>query len=119
MGNWLVAEDLRIGYGGASIVPPLTFAIAETERFCAIVGRSGVGKTTLLHTLGGHLAPAGGRVSILGRAPDYRAGDLPIVFQHYGLFPWKTAIGNVELALKCQGVPRRQRAQSDGSVARA
>jgi ABC-type nitrate/sulfonate/bicarbonate transport system ATPase subunit len=110
MSDWLVAKNLAIGYRAQPITSPFSFSIAAKEPVLAVIGRSGVGKTTLLHTLGGHLPPAAGTVSIFGSAPDFRHGDFPIVFQHYGLLPWKSAIENVELALKCQGVrkPRRR-----------
>lgn len=109
MADWLILEDLSVGYGGAPVAGPFTLSLPRSEPICAIIGRSGAGKTTLLHTLGGQLPAVRGHIDILGAGPDYRGGDLPIVFQNYGLFPWKSAVGNVELALKCQGVRRSDR----------
>lgn len=109
MDSWLKLDRLEVGYAGQAVMPSLTLALPRTEPVCAIVGRSGVGKTTLLNTIGGNLTPIAGTLNILGKVPNQRQGDLPIVFQDYGLFPWKTAIGNVEFALKCQGIPRADR----------
>ena len=65
----------------------------------AVVGPSGCGKSTLLYAIAG-LAPAtGGRVAVDGMPPGARAGTA-LVFQDYGLFPWKTARENVELGLR-------------------
>jgi zinc transport system ATP-binding protein len=52
----LSTADLRIGYPGNSLLPPITFAIRPGE-FWAVVGRNGSGKTTLFRTLLG-LHPA-------------------------------------------------------------
>jgi ABC-type nitrate/sulfonate/bicarbonate transport system ATPase subunit len=109
MDDWLRLVALCVGYRGMPVSGPFSLSLPGSEPICAIVGRSGVGKTTLLHTLGGHLPAVSGSVDVLGVPPDYRRGDLPIVFQHYGLFPWMSAIGNVEFALKCQGVKRGDR----------
>ena len=69
----LVARGLACGWpGGAPVVRGLDLDLAPGRRV-AVVGPSGVGKTTLLLTLAGMLAPAGGTVTLGGRPP----GDLP------------------------------------------
>jgi NitT/TauT family transport system ATP-binding protein len=87
--------------------------VAEGE-FVAIVGPTGCGKSTLLNVAAGLLAPSSGRVDIFG-APlaglNRQAGYL---FQADALFPWKTALENVAIALEIAGTRRdeaRDRAQ--------
>jgi len=78
--------------------------------FCTLIGPSGCGKSTLLGMLGGLVVPDGGRVVVDGRAvtgPDPRR--VATVFQEAGLFPWRTALENIEFGLELQGVPRAQR----------
>ena len=76
--------------------------------FVAIVGPTGCGKSTLLNVAAGLLAPAGGSVRIFDgplAGLNRKAGYL---FQADSLFPWKTAIDNVAIALEIDGTPRRQ-----------
>ncbi|WP_068619829.1 ABC transporter ATP-binding protein [Paenibacillus tuaregi] len=77
--------------------------------FMVIVGPSGCGKSTLLDLVAGLTKPSSGQVLLDGRpitGPDLDRG---IVFQQYALFPWKTALANVEFGLEAKGVPRKER----------
>jgi NitT/TauT family transport system ATP-binding protein len=78
--------------------------------FCTLIGPSGCGKSTLLGMLGGLVTADHGRVLVDGRpvsGPDPRR--VATVFQDPGLFPWRTALENVEFGLEVQGVPRARR----------
>jgi NitT/TauT family transport system ATP-binding protein len=82
----------------------------ETGEFCTLIGPSGCGKSTLLGMIGGLVPADGGRVLVEGRpvtGPDPRR--VATVFQDPGLFPWRTALENVEFGLELQGVPRARR----------
>ena len=86
------------------------------QEFLTVLGPSGCGKSTLLSILGGLVRPDAGLVRIGGApvvGPDPR--KMAMVFQDPGLFPWRTALANVEFGLELQGVPTRQRRE----VARA
>jgi len=78
--------------------------------FCTLIGPSGCGKSTLLGMLGGLVTADTGRLLVDGRpvnGPDPRR--VATVFQDAGLFPWRTALENVEFGLELQGVPRERR----------
>ena len=79
-------------------------------RFVCVVGASGCGKSTLLNLVAGLDQPTAGRVDVDGRTA--------LMFQEAALFPWLTVAGNVELALKLRGVPRRQRRERVESLLR-
>jgi NitT/TauT family transport system ATP-binding protein len=64
---------------------------------CAVVGRSGCGKTSLLHAVAGLLPPAAGSVRVAGEPVAGPRRGTAMVLQDLGLFPWKTAIENVAL----------------------
>jgi NitT/TauT family transport system ATP-binding protein len=81
----------------------------KTGEFMAIVGPSGCGKSTLLDLLGGLTAPSSGQILLDGKPITGPALDRGIVFQQYALFPWRTALGNVEFGLETKGVPAKQR----------
>jgi NitT/TauT family transport system ATP-binding protein len=84
--------------------------VRSNEVLC-IVGPSGCGKTTLLRCIGGLLAPSSGQVLIDGQIVSSPRPGVAIVFQHFGLLPWKTVLENVAFGLKIAGVPRQQLAE--------
>ena len=91
----------------------INLAIAPNE-FVSIVGRSGCGKTTLLNIIAGLLRPTTGAVLIDGRPVRGPGPDRGMVFQQASLFPWLTAIKNIEFGPLNAGVDaetRRQQAQ--------
>ncbi len=101
-------ERCSAAYGPLRVFEELSLSVAPAE-IVAVVGRSGCGKTTLVHVAAALALPTAGRVSLDGRplaAGDHRVG---FVQQHYGLFPWFTAGGNVELGLRLRGVGRNAR----------
>jgi NitT/TauT family transport system ATP-binding protein len=89
-------------------VDGITLDIAAGE-FLALVGPSGSGKTTLLDLLGGLSTPTSGSIEIDGAPVTGPGLDRAVVFQQYALFPWRTALSNVEFGLEAKGLRRRQR----------
>jgi NitT/TauT family transport system ATP-binding protein len=84
--------------------------VSSNEVLC-IVGPSGCGKTTLLRCIGGLLAPSSGQVLIDGQIVNSPRPGVAIVFQHFGLLPWKTVVDNVAFGLKIDGVSGRHLAE--------
>ena len=76
---------------------------AEPGEFTCLIGASGCGKSTLLYLVAGLDQPTSGEISVGGR--------VALMFQEPGLFPWLTAQGNVELALRARGVRKAERKQ--------
>jgi len=88
----------------------VNFSVSEGEFVC-LVGPSGCGKTTLFRTIAGLEAPTGGEIRLDGEAVTGPGTDRGMVFQEYGLFPWRTVRDNVAFGLEEQGVdePARTR----------
>jgi len=82
--------------------------IREGEFVC-LLGPSGCGKTTLLNMVAGFDHPTGGRILIDGEPVTAPSPKHITIFQNYGLFPWRTVLGNVEYGLEVQGVSKSER----------
>jgi NitT/TauT family transport system ATP-binding protein len=102
--------------GRGDVVPVLdhvSFSVADLE-FVAIVGPSGCGKSTFLRIVNGLIPADSGTIRIDGHAVTGPGHGLGMVFQSFDLFPWRTALGNVEFGMEMMNVPRGecgQRAQ--------
>lgn len=72
----------------------------QSEEFLCLVGHSGCGKTTLLKNLEGLLSPQVGTIRIGDKPLDGPGLDRAVVFQNYALFPWLTALKNVEFGVR-------------------
>ncbi|WP_205769634.1 ABC transporter ATP-binding protein [Microvirga sp. KLBC 81] len=75
--------------------------------FLAIVGPSGVGKSTLLRVLTGLARPSAGTARVIAKNPDRR--PVAFVFQDSRLLPWRRVIANVTFGLENRHIPRRDR----------
>jgi NitT/TauT family transport system ATP-binding protein len=99
---------LAVGYGAAPVLAPTDLHLPAGS-FTALLGPSGCGKSTVLGAVAGFVRPTAGQVTA-GDGPVSGPGpERGVVFQHYALFPWRTARGNVEFALKRLGLPRAER----------
>ncbi len=79
-------------------------------RFVVIVGPSGCGKTSLLMMLAGLRRPSAGAILCAGRPiPDPDPERVGVVFQEASLFPWLSALDNVEFPLALRHAPRAER----------
>ena len=87
---------------------PISFDLAENE-FVSLVGTSGCGKSTLLSIAAGLLDASEGAVFVDGTAIGGPGRDRGVVFQTYTLFPWMTARGNVEFALRGERLAAAER----------
>lgn len=79
--------------------------------FVCIVGPSGCGKSTLISLMAGFEKPSCGSVSIDGKEVKSPDSDRIMIFQDYGLFPWKTVMGNILFALKAKKIKKKEAVQ--------
>jgi NitT/TauT family transport system ATP-binding protein len=85
------------GDAATPVLDDINLEVAAGELLC-VIGASGCGKSTLLNLIAGLDRPSAGRLSVDG-------GHAALMFQESALFPWLTAAGNVELALRLRKAP--------------
>ena len=93
-------ERVRKTFDSLVVLDGVDLHIAENQ-IVAVVGPSGVGKTTMLELITGLIAPDSGRVEVA----DVRIG---YVFQEPRLLPWRTAVDNIAVVLRAQGEEREE-----------
>jgi NitT/TauT family transport system ATP-binding protein len=103
-------REVDVAFGEHLVLGKLSFAVRRGEIVC-VVGPSGCGKTTALRVASGLIRPTRGDVAFAGAPIRGPRRDVAIVFQDYSkaLLPWRTAAGNVSLALEAIGTPRAER----------
>jgi NitT/TauT family transport system ATP-binding protein len=84
--------------------------------FVSIVGPSGCGKSTFLNVLLGLIRPDSGDMQLDGKPINGPGQQRAMVFQEFGLLPWRTAAANVELGLELKGMPLAERQARAGEL---
>jgi NitT/TauT family transport system ATP-binding protein len=92
-------------YGTLEVFKSIDFDVGERE-IVAIVGPSGCGKTTLLRCIDGLLSHDAGEIKVGEQRIDKPVAGVAMVFQHFGLFPWKTVFENVAYGLRMAGAAK-------------
>ncbi len=105
---YIQAHNLTVEYqralGKGSIIVALKDFSLDMRKgeFLTIVGSSGCGKSTLLNVMAGLLSPKVGEVTIDGKLVTGPSPKCAMVFQDYGLMPWRTVEKNVKFGLEMQ-----------------
>lgn len=95
---------------GHAAVEDLTLKVGG-DRFVAIVGPNGCGKSTVLNLIAGLQRPTEGSISIHGTPLVGLNRRATYMFQQDALLQWKTVLDNVVLALRFRGQDRREAAE--------
>jgi NitT/TauT family transport system ATP-binding protein len=121
------APDPMVVYDGVSKFFPIRIHVAQRDQpnlmvaldrvsarvrkgeLVTLLGPSGCGKTTLLRLTAGLLAPDEGAITIAGTPLTKPRKDACMVFQNFGLLPWRTVEANVEFPLEIDGVAAAER----------
>jgi NitT/TauT family transport system ATP-binding protein len=103
----LVIEDAALRYGDLEVLNNINLTVGRRE-IVSIVGPSGCGKTTLLRCVAGLNRLNGGQVRIDGQMVEKPLPTVSMVFQHFGLFPWKNLWNNIAYGLKLRHTPKNE-----------
>jgi NitT/TauT family transport system ATP-binding protein len=108
----LQIEGIRKEFSGGHVPVVALEAVdltIERGEFVTLVGPSGCGKSSLLTLISGLAPPSSGRIRIAGRDIAGTDREVGFITQQDNLFPWRTLIDNVALALELAGVGAAER----------
>ena len=86
----ITIDRLTLSYGSQQVLKDCSLQVEAGSRV-ALMGPSGCGKTSLINVIAGLLTPDSGKVSVNGK--------VSYVFQEPALFPWLTAVDNINVVL--------------------
>jgi NitT/TauT family transport system ATP-binding protein len=117
------AKDLNLtfqtGDGPVHALSDVDLEIGKGE-FVSFIGPSGCGKTTFLRCVAALETPTAGTLTVNGMTPDAarRERAYGYVFQHAGLYPWRTIGANIRLPLEIMGFGKTEMAERVAFVLR-
>ena len=109
----LSIDEFSAGYDASLILKNVSMAVPRNQ-VVALLGRNGVGKTTLLNSIMGLVSASGGSMTFNGRlvdslAPDRRARlGIGYVPQGRDIFPGLSVWENLNVSLRVSGVAREE-----------
>jgi NitT/TauT family transport system ATP-binding protein len=98
-------------FGALRVFQDIDLEIGERE-IVSVVGPSGCGKTTLLRCIDGLVPLTEGEIRVDGKKVVGPPQGVAVVFQHFGLFPWKTVYENVAYGLRLGRAPKQRIAEA-------
>ncbi|MDR1072348.1 MAG: ABC transporter ATP-binding protein [Treponema sp.] len=110
----VILRSVSLSYplAGGETLPALDGICMDIQSgaVAALLGPSGCGKTSLIHIIAGLQRQSSGEVTIDGQAVKGVRKQTAVIFQDYGLLPWKTVFANAELPLRLAHIPKKERA---------
>lgn len=119
----LTAQDVTLGYqrrrgSGQAVLQDFSFTLHARE-IVAVLGPSGVGKSTLVRVLAALQSADSGKVTVFGAPASAPNPAVGVVFQDACLLPWRNVRGNVTLGLGFASRRRRENAAARRARANA
>jgi NitT/TauT family transport system ATP-binding protein len=105
----IIIRNLTKTYSGGTVVAlqDINLEVASNESLC-VLGPSGCGKTTLLRIIDCLIGRDRGEILIDGQPVTEPRPDIAVVFQHFGLFPWKRLVENIAYGLEIRKKTREE-----------
>lgn len=103
-----VTKSFIIEKSSILVLDKVNLSVGKDEFVC-LVGPSGCGKSTLLRIIAGLEKADPGKIIFNGESITHPTPKISMVFQLFGLLPWKTALENVEVPLEVLNVEKEQR----------
>ena len=99
MDSFIKMEQVTFTYDNNTILNKINLTLKKSKSY-ALIGKSGVGKSTFLHLLASLLIPTEGEVLIEGNRIQHPSKDIGFMFQDLGLFPWLKVCDAISMPIK-------------------
>jgi len=93
-----------------TVLDDVSFSV-DRDEFVCLVGPSGCGKSTMLRIIAGLEKADSGEILFHGQPQTSPNPKITMIFQLFGLLPWKTALENVEVPLEVHGMKKETRVE--------
>jgi NitT/TauT family transport system ATP-binding protein len=93
-----------------TVIEDVSFSV-DIDEFVCLVGPSGCGKSTLLRIIAGLEKADSGEILFHDQPQTSPSPKITMIFQLFGLLPWKTALENVEIPLEVHGIKKETRVE--------
>lgn len=110
--SFIQLEDVTFSYGEKNILNNIDLKLEKGASY-AVIGKSGVGKSTLLHLIAGFLRPSVGRILINQQEIRTARRNTSFLFQDLGLFPWQNVAQAVAMPLQLNRAVKGTRIQEE------
>jgi NitT/TauT family transport system ATP-binding protein len=94
-----------------AVLEHVNFSV-DNDEFVCLVGPSGCGKSTILRIIAGLEKADSGEILFHGQPQTAPNPKITMIFQLFGLLPWKTALENVEVPLEVHGMKKEARVKT-------
>jgi len=112
-----VAKTFPLDKSQITVLEDVTFSV-DRDEFVCLVGPSGCGKSTMLRIIAGLEKADSGEILFHGQPQTSPNPKITMIFQLFGLLPWKTALENVEVPLEVLGIKKETRLETARSYLR-
>ena len=109
---FVMLDEVSFTYGKQKILDHINLSLKKGKSY-ALIGKSGVGKSTLLNLIAGFIQPNDGSVRISGQEFKKSREDTAFLFQDLGLFPWQTVFESILMPLNLKKVKDKKVAQKE------
>lgn len=107
---FVMLDDVSFMFGEQTILDKVKLSLERGTSY-ALIGKSGVGKSTLLNVIAGFIHPNQGSVVINGQALKKPRENTAFLFQDLGLFPWQTVFEAILMPLSLKNMKDKEAAQ--------
>lgn len=103
-----LSKSYQTPEGTKRVIDDISLQVRENE-FVVLFGAGQCGKTTMINLLSGLELPTSGTVTVNDKPVTGPGPERGVIYQTISLFPWLTAMGNVEYGPKVRGMPKKER----------